>query len=97
MLRAFNAQTRIRWPRFGPRGRTLLTRYASLFQVNVGLSNMLRPKMLRRFIRTKPRHTQLGLADPLYEGAETSEKKSRAMVYNDDRDRADRDSTSRLR
>lgn len=53
-------------------------------------------EMLRRFLRTKSRHTQLGLADPLYEGAETSEKKSRALVYNDDRDHADRDSTSRL-
>ncbi|KAH8999252.1 DNA photolyase, FAD-binding/Cryptochrome [Lactarius akahatsu] len=53
-------------------------------------------EMLRRFLRTKSRHTQSGLADPLGEGAETSEKKSRAMAYKDDRDRADRDSTSRL-
>jgi deoxyribodipyrimidine photo-lyase len=53
--------------------------------------------MLRRFLRTKSRHTQLGLVDPLDEGAEASEKNSRAMVYKDDRDRADRDSTSRLR
>ena len=57
----------------------------------------MRPKMLRRFLRTKSRHSQLGLTDPLDEGAETSEKKSRVMVYKDDRDRADRDSTSRLR
>ena len=63
----------------------------------LGLSNFMRPKILRRFLRTKSRHAQLGLSDPLYEGVETSGKKSRAMVYNDDRDRADRDSTSRLR
>jgi hypothetical protein len=97
MLRDFNVQTRIRWPLFGPQGWTQPARYARLYHVKGGLSNIMRPKMLRRFLRTTSRHTQLGLADPLYEGAETSGKKSRAMVYKDDRDRADRDSTSRLR
>jgi deoxyribodipyrimidine photo-lyase len=53
--------------------------------------------MLRRFLHTKSRDTHLGLADPLEEGAEASEKRSRAMVYNESRDRADRDTTSRLR
>ena len=54
-------------------------------------------KMLRLFLHTKSRDTHLGLADPLEEGAEASEKRSRAMVYNVNRDRADRDTTSRLR
>lgn len=53
--------------------------------------------MLRRFLYTKSRNTHLGLADPLDEDAEASEKRSRAMVYNENRDRADRDTTSRLR
>ena len=75
----------------------LPARYVRLYQVKLGLSNIMTPKMLRRFLHTKSRHTQLGLADPLCEGVETSGKKSRAMVYKDDRDRADRDSTSRLR
>ena len=56
-----------------------------------------RKKMLCRFLRTKSRNTHLGIADPLEEGAEASEKRSRAMVYNEHRDRADRDTTSRLR
>jgi deoxyribodipyrimidine photo-lyase len=54
-------------------------------------------KMLRRFLHTKSRDTHLGLADPLEDGAEASEKRNRAMVYNENRDRADRDTTSRLR
>lgn len=53
--------------------------------------------MLRRFLHTKSRGTHLGLADPLEEGAEASEKRSRAMVYHENRDHADRDTTSRLR
>jgi deoxyribodipyrimidine photo-lyase len=54
-------------------------------------------KMLRRFLRTKSRKTHLGITDPLEEGAEASEKRSRVMVYNEQRDHADRDATSRLR
>jgi deoxyribodipyrimidine photo-lyase len=54
-------------------------------------------KMLCLFFRTKSRNTHLGIANPLEEGAEASEKRSRAMVYNEERDRADRDTTSRLR
>ena len=54
-------------------------------------------KMLRRFLRTKSRNTHLGITDPLEDGAEASEKRSRAMVYNEQRDHADRDTTSRLR
>ncbi|KAI0307298.1 DNA photolyase, FAD-binding/Cryptochrome [Multifurca ochricompacta] len=53
-------------------------------------------KMLHRFLFTKSRDTHLGLADPLEEGAVISEKQSRAMTYKDHRDRADRDTTSRL-
>lgn len=53
--------------------------------------------MLRRFLRTKSRKTHLGITDPLEEGAEASEKRSRVMVYNEQRDHADRDTTSRLR
>jgi len=54
-------------------------------------------KMLRLFFRTKSRNTHLGIADPLEEGAEASENRSRAMVYSEQRDHADRDTTSRLR
>ena len=54
-------------------------------------------KMLHHFLHTKSRDTHLGLADPLEGGAEASEKRSRALVYNENRDRADRDTTSRLR
>ena len=54
-------------------------------------------KMLRLFLRTKSRNTHLGIADPLEEGAEASENRSRAMVYSEQRDHADRDTTSRLR
>ncbi len=53
--------------------------------------------MLHHFLHTKSRDTHLGLADPLEGGAEASEKRSRALVYNENRDRADRDTTSRLR
>jgi deoxyribodipyrimidine photo-lyase len=53
--------------------------------------------MLRRFLRTKSRKSHLGLADPLEEGEEISEKQSRVMVYKENRDRADQNTTSRLR
>ncbi|KAH9964010.1 DNA photolyase, FAD-binding/Cryptochrome [Russula compacta] len=53
-------------------------------------------EMLRRFLYTKSRDTHLGMSDPLEEGAKASEKRSRAMVYHDNRDRADKDTTSRL-
>ncbi|KAF8505635.1 DNA photolyase [Russula emetica] len=44
-------------------------------------------EMLRRFLHRKSRDTHLGLADPLEEGAEASENRSRAMVYKENRDR----------
>ncbi|KAI0251262.1 DNA photolyase, FAD-binding/Cryptochrome [Lactifluus subvellereus] len=53
-------------------------------------------EMLRRFLHTKSRNTHLGLADPLEEGEEISERRSRVMTYKENRDRADRDTTSRL-
>ncbi|CAK5275506.1 unnamed protein product [Mycena citricolor] len=41
--------------------------------------------------------SQLGAVDPLAKGAEESDKRSRLAVYGDERDRADRDTTSRIR
>ncbi|KAL0949422.1 hypothetical protein HGRIS_009483 [Hohenbuehelia grisea] len=53
-------------------------------------------EMLQRFLRTKARPSQLGPVDPLAPGAEESDKKSRVAVYQDGRNRADIDSSSRL-
>ncbi|KAJ7665497.1 DNA photolyase [Mycena rosella] len=53
--------------------------------------------ILHRFIRTKSRSCQLGAVDPLAPGAEESDKRSRIVVYDAERDRADRDTTSRIR
>ncbi|KAI9512211.1 DNA photolyase, FAD-binding/Cryptochrome [Russula earlei] len=53
-------------------------------------------EMLRRFLHTKSRGTHLGIADPLDEAADISEKQSRAILYKENRDRADKDTTSRL-
>ncbi|KAH7914230.1 DNA photolyase, FAD-binding/Cryptochrome [Hygrophoropsis aurantiaca] len=53
-------------------------------------------QILSRFLNTKSRTTQLGGADPLGPGAETSEKHSRISVYHNARDQGDRDTTSRL-
>ncbi|KAJ7684059.1 DNA photolyase, FAD-binding/Cryptochrome [Mycena rosella] len=52
--------------------------------------------ILHRFIRTKSRSCQLGAVDPLAPGAEDSDKRSRIAVYDAERDRADRDTTSRI-
>ena len=54
-------------------------------------------EMLSRFLHTKARASQVGLADPLVDGAESSDKRSRALEYKDARDRCDKDTTSRLR
>ncbi|KAF7352679.1 Deoxyribodipyrimidine photo-lyase [Mycena venus] len=53
-------------------------------------------EMLRRFLRTKSRSSQLAAVDPLADGAEDSAKRSRISVYDAERDRADKDTTSRL-
>jgi deoxyribodipyrimidine photo-lyase len=53
-------------------------------------------QILSRFVYTQSRASQLGLADPLNPGAEPSDKHSRLMAYADGRDRADRDTSSRL-
>ncbi|KAJ6598937.1 FAD binding domain of DNA photolyase-domain-containing protein [Mycena vulgaris] len=52
--------------------------------------------ILERFIRTKARSCQLAAVDPLAPGAEDSSKRSRIVVYDAERDRADRDTTSRI-
>ncbi|KAJ7047244.1 FAD binding domain of DNA photolyase-domain-containing protein [Mycena alexandri] len=52
--------------------------------------------ILLRFLRTKSRSSQLGAVDPLTAGAEDSSKRSRISVYDAERDRADKDTTSRL-
>ncbi|KAJ7781112.1 DNA photolyase, FAD-binding/Cryptochrome [Mycena metata] len=52
--------------------------------------------ILLRFLRTKSRSSQLGAVDPLAAGAEDSSKRSRISVYDAERDRADKDTTSRL-
>ncbi|KAG2367271.1 DNA photolyase, FAD-binding/Cryptochrome [Suillus spraguei] len=53
-------------------------------------------EMLSRFLYTKARATQLGVADPLADGAENSDKRSRILLYDEARDRGDKDTTSRL-
>ena len=54
-------------------------------------------KIMGRFLHTKSRVSQLGAANPLEEGAESSTKASRALNYKEKRDQADKDTTSRLR
>ncbi|KAJ6539467.1 DNA photolyase, FAD-binding/Cryptochrome [Mycena capillaripes] len=53
-------------------------------------------EILQRFLRTKSRSCQLAAVDPLAPGAEVSAKRSRISVYDAERDRADRDTTSRI-
>lgn len=57
----------------------------------------LRSKVLDRFLRTKARGAQLGAVDPLAAGEEESQKRSRLLDYAEGRNRADRDTSSRLR
>jgi deoxyribodipyrimidine photo-lyase len=52
--------------------------------------------MLSRFLYTKARATQLGAVDPLADGAENSDKRSRILLYDEARDRGDKNTTSRL-
>ena len=57
-------------------------------------------EMLRRFLYSKARSSQLGAADPLSDGATEPKnqlKDSRVGKYKDARDRVDADTTSRLR
>lgn len=54
-------------------------------------------KILHRFLYTRTRRAQLGVVDPLSAGEEVDVKLSRASLYKDQRDKGDRDSTSRLR
>ncbi|KAG1755580.1 DNA photolyase, FAD-binding/Cryptochrome [Suillus lakei] len=51
---------------------------------------------LSRFLYTKARATQLGAVDPLTDGAENSDRRSRILLYDEARDRGDKDTTSRL-
>ncbi|KAF8076516.1 FAD binding domain of DNA photolyase-domain-containing protein [Lyophyllum atratum] len=53
-------------------------------------------EILQQFLLTKARPSQLGAVNPLAEGAEQSTKSNRILNYGKDRDRADRDTTSRL-
>ncbi|KAF9226578.1 hypothetical protein BS17DRAFT_794071 [Gyrodon lividus] len=53
-------------------------------------------EILSRFLNTKSRASQLGTANPLADGPEQSNKRSRILVYGEQRDRGDRDTTSRL-
>ncbi|KAJ7276521.1 DNA photolyase, FAD-binding/Cryptochrome [Mycena haematopus] len=53
-------------------------------------------EILQRFLRTKARSSQLAAVNPLAEGAVDSAKHSRMAVYDAERDRADKDNTSRL-
>ncbi|KAJ7180222.1 FAD binding domain of DNA photolyase-domain-containing protein [Mycena crocata] len=52
--------------------------------------------ILQRFLCTKSRSSQLAAVDPLTSGAEDSEKRSRILLYDSERDKADRDTTSRI-
>ncbi|KAG6378694.1 DNA photolyase, FAD-binding/Cryptochrome [Boletus reticuloceps] len=53
-------------------------------------------QILSRFLKTKARTSQLGTTDPLADGAEISNKKSRILMYAEKRDSGDQDTTSRL-
>ncbi|KII95059.1 hypothetical protein PLICRDRAFT_48029 [Plicaturopsis crispa FD-325 SS-3] len=53
-------------------------------------------QLLDRFIHTKSRTSQLGAVDPLSTDAEKCDKKSRVLDYDKSRDKASRDTTSRL-
>ncbi|RDB22583.1 Deoxyribodipyrimidine photo-lyase [Hypsizygus marmoreus] len=53
-------------------------------------------EILQRFLHSKSRQSQLGAVNPLTPGAEESTKANRLINYDRDRDRADRDTTSRL-
>ncbi|KAF9076794.1 DNA photolyase, FAD-binding/Cryptochrome [Rhodocollybia butyracea] len=53
-------------------------------------------KIIDRFLHSKSRTSQMGAVDPLTDGAENSDKASRINKYGQDRDNADRDTTSRL-
>ncbi|TFK43424.1 DNA photolyase, FAD-binding/Cryptochrome [Crucibulum laeve] len=53
-------------------------------------------EILVRFLRTKARPSQLGIADPLAPGAVDSRTESRISCYHKARDRVDLDSTSRM-
>ncbi|TFK29384.1 Cryptochrome/photolyase FAD-binding domain-containing protein [Coprinopsis marcescibilis] len=53
-------------------------------------------EVLRRFMKTKSRTSQLEANGPLSHGAETDHKHNRMSEYHLERDRADKDTTSRL-
>lgn len=53
-------------------------------------------EILLRFLSTKARSTQLGAVDPLAAGAQDVAKHNRVVKYDADRDRADKDTTSRM-
>jgi deoxyribodipyrimidine photo-lyase len=53
-------------------------------------------QILHRFVYTRSRTAQLGPADPLTPGAEVDSKHSRLLSYADGRNRADRDTSSRI-
>jgi deoxyribodipyrimidine photo-lyase len=53
-------------------------------------------ELLDRFFSTKARPSQVGDSSPLQSGAEQSTKQSRISRYVSDRDRADKDTSSRL-
>ncbi|TFK55994.1 hypothetical protein OE88DRAFT_1731629 [Heliocybe sulcata] len=53
-------------------------------------------QILDRFLHAKARSSQKGASNPLSEGSEMSDKESRALVYKGSRDKADKDTTSRI-
>ncbi|KZS97675.1 hypothetical protein SISNIDRAFT_472611 [Sistotremastrum niveocremeum HHB9708] len=53
-------------------------------------------EVLDRFLHTKSRLSQVGDSSPLAPGAEKSDTKSRILVYADDRNRSDMDTSSRM-
>lgn len=54
-------------------------------------------QILQRFLNSKARTSQMGGVDPLSHGHEDAVKHNRVIKYDADRDRADKDTTSRLR
>ncbi|KAL6309642.1 DNA photolyase [Sparassis latifolia] len=64
-----------------------------------GAGELVAKEMLSRFLHSKARTSQLGVVDPLADGAkvpEKSTKNTRIGRYKDARDKADADTTSRL-
>ena len=98
-------------PTFGPLFDTSVPSHVEGFELDSDDAETMRTcwkegedvahEMLLRFLYTKSRTSQFAEVDPLAEGAKEPQKnpnkESRIGRYNDDRDRVNADTTSRLR